>query len=295
MDIKHLGYILEAYKCRSVNKAAQNVFISQPHLSSIIKGVENEVGYQIFNRTPSGLIATPQGRYFLENVEKIVNGWEGILSAPAYFQDSGALSVCSTPSSFAFQCFLEYRRRFPADCCDTFLEGGLRETMKRIVDQQCSIGILTTLEHQIPKYKQLADNYKLDFLKLKKGITMQVYMYADHPLARAETVLKADLIQYPLVTDINLDKDDRIKFTDKPSNILYVSDRGTSYDAVRKGGCLLAGLMDPTDMEILGCVSKPIIDAEKLAFCYIKPHLLEINSRERQFLEFFGGVLKRLN
>ena len=55
MDIKNLAYILEAYKCRSINKAAQNVYISQSHLSSIIKNVESEIGYAVFIRTPSGL------------------------------------------------------------------------------------------------------------------------------------------------------------------------------------------------------------------------------------------------
>ena len=43
MNTEHLVYILEAYKCGSVNKAARNCYISQSHLSTIIKNVEQEI------------------------------------------------------------------------------------------------------------------------------------------------------------------------------------------------------------------------------------------------------------
>ena len=44
MNTEHLVYILEAYKCGSVNKAARNCYISQSHLSTSIKNVEREIG-----------------------------------------------------------------------------------------------------------------------------------------------------------------------------------------------------------------------------------------------------------
>ena len=52
MNTEHLVYILEAFKCGSVNKAAKNCYISQSHLSAIIKNVEDEIGYTLFRRTP---------------------------------------------------------------------------------------------------------------------------------------------------------------------------------------------------------------------------------------------------
>ena len=61
MNTEHLVYILEAYKCGSVNKAARNCYISQSHLSTIIKNVEQEIGYPLFHRTANGITATPEG------------------------------------------------------------------------------------------------------------------------------------------------------------------------------------------------------------------------------------------
>ena len=131
MDIKNLAYILEAYKCRSINKAAQNVYISQSHLSSIIKNVESEIGYAVFIRTPSGLTATDEGRYFLENAEKIVKNWSSILDVPDIFRDRNTLTICCTPSSNIFQYFLDYKELYPAKCSDTFLESGLKEMVEK--------------------------------------------------------------------------------------------------------------------------------------------------------------------
>ena len=72
MNTEHLVYILEAYKCGSVNKAARNCYISQSHLSTIIKNVEQEIGYPLFHRTANGITATPEGLIFMSHAEKIV-------------------------------------------------------------------------------------------------------------------------------------------------------------------------------------------------------------------------------
>ena len=72
MNTEHLVYILEAFKCGSVNKAAKNCYISQSHLSAIIKNVEDEIGYSLFRRTPNGVVPTPEGRIFMSHAEKIV-------------------------------------------------------------------------------------------------------------------------------------------------------------------------------------------------------------------------------
>ena len=44
MNIQHLEYLIEVYNCGSINKAAKYHYISQSHLSKIIKNLENELG-----------------------------------------------------------------------------------------------------------------------------------------------------------------------------------------------------------------------------------------------------------
>jgi len=82
MNTDHLAYILEAYRCGSVNKAAQNCYISQSHLSTIIKNVEHEIGYPLFYRTANGITVTPEGRVFMDHAEKIVTEYHSIQQIP---------------------------------------------------------------------------------------------------------------------------------------------------------------------------------------------------------------------
>lgn len=60
MNTEHLVYILEAYKCGSVNKAARNCYISQSHLSTIIKNVKQGIADLLFH--PGRPTASPLRR-----------------------------------------------------------------------------------------------------------------------------------------------------------------------------------------------------------------------------------------
>lgn len=293
MDIKNLIYILEANKCRSINKAAQNVFISQSHLSNIIKNVEKEIGYSIFIRTAIGLTATKEGMYFLDAAEKIVANWESILEIPDRFVSRESLLVCCTPSSSIFQCFLNYKKMYPVQSYDVFLEGGLKDVFGYILNQTCRTGFLMIEEKQIDKHRQAAEKYKLDFYILRLGISMGVYMTKSHPLAASETVTKDDLIHYPIVMNINLTTDDRVDFTVLPAGTLYVSDRGTTYEAVFRHNYLLPGMMDSANQGMKGCLCKPIVDSDRIAVCFIKSRLCILNQREKQFLFYLAEEIKR--
>ena len=64
-------YIYTVYKQKSVSKAANELFISQPALSSAIKREEKRLGFEIFNRKTLPLTLTPEGKYYIEAIEKM--------------------------------------------------------------------------------------------------------------------------------------------------------------------------------------------------------------------------------
>lgn len=72
MNILHLKYAVEVEKNRSINKAAENLFMSQPNLSRAIKELEESLGITIFKRTSKGIEITPQGEEFLGYAKKIL-------------------------------------------------------------------------------------------------------------------------------------------------------------------------------------------------------------------------------
>ena len=66
-------YIYEIYKERSFTKAAQNLYISQPALSSAISKYEKSIGFLVFDRSKNPLRLTTEGKILLESIENIIN------------------------------------------------------------------------------------------------------------------------------------------------------------------------------------------------------------------------------
>lgn len=65
-------YIYAVYQCKSVSLAAKELYISQPALSSAIKREEDRLGFRIFNRKTLPLTLTPEGKCYIEAIEKVL-------------------------------------------------------------------------------------------------------------------------------------------------------------------------------------------------------------------------------
>ena len=64
-------YIYTVYRLKSVSKAARELFISQPALSGAIRREEKRLGFEIFNRKTLPLTLTPEGKCYVEAIEKM--------------------------------------------------------------------------------------------------------------------------------------------------------------------------------------------------------------------------------
>lgn len=71
MTLNQLKYVIEITRTGSINKAANNLFISQPVLSASIKSLETELGKNIFSRSTRGIELTPFGQIFLSYITPI--------------------------------------------------------------------------------------------------------------------------------------------------------------------------------------------------------------------------------
>jgi len=65
-------YVYTVYRAKSVSLAAEELFISQPALSRAIKKAEAELGAPIFNRKTLPFSLTPQGKLYIDAIEKIL-------------------------------------------------------------------------------------------------------------------------------------------------------------------------------------------------------------------------------
>ncbi|MBD5402416.1 LysR family transcriptional regulator [bacterium] len=71
MNTKQIDCILELAQTLNFNRAAENLYISQPTLTYQIKEVEKEIGFNIFERSGKGATLTPAGSQFCTTLRNI--------------------------------------------------------------------------------------------------------------------------------------------------------------------------------------------------------------------------------
>ena len=76
-NILHLKYAVEVEKTGSISKAAENLYIAQPHLSKAIRELEGSLGAAIFNRTSKGVVPTKKGEGFFAICEEHIGANRG--------------------------------------------------------------------------------------------------------------------------------------------------------------------------------------------------------------------------
>lgn len=65
--------VVEVAKYGSISRAAQNLYVSQPHLSNQIKAAENLLGVDLFIRSTKGMVLTEEGHLFVREAQSILS------------------------------------------------------------------------------------------------------------------------------------------------------------------------------------------------------------------------------
>ena len=72
MTLQQLRYAVCIAKNKSMNKAAAELFISQPSLSVTIRDLEEEIGFPLFQRSSRGIVITAEGEDFLGYARQMI-------------------------------------------------------------------------------------------------------------------------------------------------------------------------------------------------------------------------------
>ncbi|HVU08027.1 MAG TPA: LysR substrate-binding domain-containing protein [Verrucomicrobiae bacterium] len=72
MELRHLRYFVAAAEEENVSRAALKLHVSQPGLSRQIHDLEDEIGFQLFERSAKSLRLTDAGRKFLDEARAVL-------------------------------------------------------------------------------------------------------------------------------------------------------------------------------------------------------------------------------
>ena len=96
MQLHQLVYFIKVAEKGSINKAAEELFLSQPNLSQSIKSLEQEIGVPLFIRNNKGTTLTEDGKKLYEYASVIIQQME-IIERMSLKEQQKALSVSAYP------------------------------------------------------------------------------------------------------------------------------------------------------------------------------------------------------
>lgn len=80
MKVIRYDYVIKVAELRSISKAAQELYMSQPALTKAINNIEEELGTQLFNRKVKPLGLTYAGEVFVDKARRILKMQNEVLN-----------------------------------------------------------------------------------------------------------------------------------------------------------------------------------------------------------------------
>ena len=166
MDLKQLQYFVVCAQTGSFSEAAKNLYSTQPSVSKVIKGLEDTLGMQLFERLPRGIRLTVQGKKVYQYASKIINEID-VLGNMASCGMTKWIRISMNPSSWFADQFVDfYNETFEKNYHFQLTTAGVRSVMERVRDYMDDIGFVYILSHQKENFlHELAKN-KIQFVPM---------------------------------------------------------------------------------------------------------------------------------
>lgn len=201
MTLTQLIYAVKIADTKSMNKAAAELFVSQPALSGAIRDLENELHMELFLRTNRGIVLTTEGEEFLSYARQMVELNKMI--GERYIENKQTkkkFSVSMQHYSFAVEAFMELANTLSMNEYELAVhETKTHEVIENVRDYRSEIGVLYVNEFNEKVMKKIFTENGLEFIPLFVcGIS--VYLSKNHPLAGKDRIQFEELRDYPCLS-----------------------------------------------------------------------------------------------
>lgn len=202
MKLEQIVYALEIARCGSISKAAKNLLLTQPNLSSSIKNLEDDIGFKIFQRLPRGVSVTTKGTQFLEYAESICKDVENINAIGSNSNSLTPINFSLSTQSFSYimDNFLALHSNYNSNITNFKIKHShYFEVLDDVVRKQADIGIISISNEHMDLWNKLFKSKNIEFNPITSG-KLHGYILDSHPLFNKKDLVIEDLFEYPLVT-----------------------------------------------------------------------------------------------
>ena len=195
MNILHMKYAVEIANTRSISKAAENLYTSQPNLSRAIKALENDLKIKIFKRSSKGLEITIDGEEFLLYAK---NALAQIKKIESIYENKNEkklrLSVCVPRASYFSYAFSEFAKSLDNESRAeiVYKETNSMRAIISVVKEEYDLGIVRYQSAFEKYFNTLFEEKKLNS-KVLNEFSYVMAVSKNNPLAKKEVIVDEDL------------------------------------------------------------------------------------------------------
>ena len=222
MHIDQLVNVLAVAQYRSLSLAAEKLFLSKQSLSESVMHLEEEFHIKIFERSHKGMIATPMGKEFLTDAEKLLLFSQQLLAKYApdpASEHSNLLTMvvfCHLSHMLLPKIVKSLHAQKPGLKIDITDVNSFETVASFLAQQPEAIALVTIHDYDLAYLSQFA--YSIFPLI---NDTVRVLADQSFPLCRQNKIQISDLLDYPLVDNTKYSLSDTVHrfYPDIPLNV----------------------------------------------------------------------------
>ncbi len=233
MTLIQLHYLIVIAETNSLNKAAEQLYVSQPSLTSAIKELEKELGVTLLYRSGRGVTLTNDGVEFLLYAKQLYSQYEAVLEKYGMGgTHKKKFGVSTQHYSFAVKAFVDMAKEFDMSRYEFAVrETRTAEVIRDVSTMKSEIGILYLCDFNRKSMEKLLKSASLEFHHLIE-CQAYVYIWKKHPLAKEKTIQFEQLNGYPCLSFEQGENSsfyfaEEILSTNEYSQVIKANDRAT--------------------------------------------------------------------
>lgn len=256
MTLNQLKYAIAISKENSLNDAAKKLFISQPSLTGAMHALEDELGFDIFIRSKTGIALTVKGAEFIGYARSVVEQYD-ILDAKFVSKTNvkRQFSVSMQHYSFAVKAFIELVKSYGYDEYEFEAhETKTHEIIMNVKNQKSELGIIYMNDFNKKVLEKVLAEAGLEFAPLF-DCSIYAYISRENPLAKeklktGEPVSLSELDDYPCLAFDQGEYNsayyaEEVMSTHQYKQIIRANDRATMLNLIKgvNGYTLCSGIL----------------------------------------------------